>query len=159
VVYLQHKNLIGMTGLVPEEEYTVPFGVADIKREGKDVTVVATATMVHTALGAAGKMAAEGIDAEVIDLRTLSPLDEDAILSSVKKTNRLVIIHEEVKFCGSGAEIAAMAAEKCFDHLDAPIIRIGAPFTPVPFASSLESKFIPSEDELIAAVKKVTSKR
>jgi acetoin:2,6-dichlorophenolindophenol oxidoreductase subunit beta len=161
VVFLEHKGLYFLPGAqdVPEESYTIPLGKADIKREGKDATVVATGTMVHTALSAAGKLAEEGIDIEVIDPRTLSPLDEETILTSVRKTNRLVIIHEEVKFAGSGAEIAAMAAEKCFDHLDAPVIRIGGPFTPVPFASSLEFKFIPSEEDLIAAVKKVTSRK
>lgn len=159
VVVLEHKGLYFMPGTVdvPEDAYTIPLGKADVKREGKDVTVVASGTMVHTALGAADVLAKEGIEMEVVDPRTLSPLDEETILNSVKKTNRLVVIHEEVKFAGSGAEIVAMVAEKGFDHLDAPIQRIGAPFTPVPFAGVLESKFIPSADQLIEAVKKVVS--
>ena len=157
VVFLEHKSLYFLPGTVdvPEGAYTIPLGKADIKRDGKDVTVVATATMVNTALSAARKLAEEGISVEVIDPRTLSPLDEDTIIASVAKTNRLVIIHEEVKFAGSGAEIAAMVAEKCFDHLDAPIIRVAAPFTPVPFNLALEAAFIPSEADLIAAIKKV----
>ncbi len=159
VVVLEHKGLYFMPGTVdvPEDAYTIPLGKADVKREGKDVTVVASGTMVHMALGAADVLAKEGIEMEVVDPRTLSPLDEETILNSVKKTNRLVVIHEEVKFAGSGAEIVAMVAEKGFDHLDAPIQRIGAPFTPVPFAGVLESKFIPSADQLIEAVKKVVS--
>jgi len=138
VAFLEHKLLYNTKGEVPEGEYTIPFGQADIKREGKDVTVVATARMVHYALNAAEKLAAEGIDVEIVDPRTLSPLDEDTILDSVKKTHKLVIVHEEVKLAGSGAEIAAMVAEQAFDYLDAPILRVAAPFSPVPFAPSLE---------------------
>jgi len=157
VVVLEHKGLYFMPGAVdvPEDAYTIPLGKADVKREGKDVTVVATGAMVHTALGAADALAEDGVDLEVIDPRTLSPLDEETIINSVKKTNRLVVIHEEVRFAGSGAEIAAMVAEKCFDDLDAPVQRIGAPFTPVPFSGGLEAKFIPSVDQLIETVKKV----
>lgn len=155
VVFLEHKLLYNTKGEVPEGEYTIPFGQADIKREGKDVTVVATARMVHYALNAAEKLAADGIDVEIVDPRTLSPLDEDTILDSVKKTHKLVIVHEEVKFAGSGAEIAAMVAEKAFDYLDAPILRVAAPFCPVPFAPSLEEEFIPSEEKIIEGVKTV----
>jgi len=153
VVFLEHKLLYNTKGEVPEGEYTIPFGQADIKREGKDVTVVATARMVHYALNAAEKLAADGIDVEIVDPRTLSPLDEDTILDSVKKTHKLVIVHEEVKFAGSGAEIAAMVAEKAFDYLDGPILRVAAPFCPVPFAPSLETQFIPSEEKIIEGVK------
>jgi pyruvate/2-oxoglutarate/acetoin dehydrogenase E1 component len=155
VVFLEHKLLYNTKGEVPEGEYTIPFGQADIKRAGKDVTVVATARMVHYALNAAEKLAADGIDVEIVDPRTLSPLDEDTILDSVKKTHKLVIVHEEVKFAGSGAEIAAMVAEKAFDYLDAPILRVAAPFCPVPFAPSLEEEFIPSEEKIIEGVKTV----
>jgi len=157
VVFLEHKGLYFVPGTddVPEEAYTIPIGKADVKREGDDVTVVATATMVHTALGAAEKLAGDGISLEVVDPRTLSPLDEETIIKSVEKTGRLIIMHEEVKFAGSGAEIAAMAAEKCFDYLDAPITRIGAPFTPIPFASGLEEAYIPSEADLIKTVRKL----
>ncbi len=158
VVFLEHKMLYGVEGDVPEGTYTIPIGKADIKREGEDVTVVATARMVHFVLSAAEKLSAEGISIEVVDPRTLSPLDEDTILESVKKTHRLVIVHEEVKFAGSGAEIAAIAAEKAFDDLDAPILRVAAPFTPVPFSVPLEEEFIPSEEKIIDAVKTVTGK-
>lgn len=155
VVFLEHKMLYGMEGEVPEGEYTLPLGEADIKREGSDVTVVATAQMVHLALSAAEKLSSDGVSVEVIDPRTLSPLDEETILESVRKTHRLVIVHEEVKFAGSGAEIAAIVAEKAFDYLDAPILRVAAPFAPVPFSPSLEKVFIPSEEQIIEAVKTV----
>jgi pyruvate/2-oxoglutarate/acetoin dehydrogenase E1 component len=155
VVFLEHKMLYAVEGEVPEGDYTISFGQADIKREGRDVTVVAISNMVHTALSAAEKLAADGISVEVVDPRTLYPLDEAGIIDSVKKTHRLVIVHEEVKFAGSGAEIAAMVAEKAFDYLDAPILRVGAPFCPVPFSQPLEQAFIPSEQQLIDAVKKV----
>ena len=158
VVFLEHKLLYGMEGEVPEEAYTIPLGQADIKREGQDVTVVATAQMVNLSLSAAEKLSGDGISVEVVDPRTLSPLDEESILESVRKTHRLVIVHEEVKFAGSGAEIAAIAAEKAFDYLDAPIIRVAAPFTPVPFSPTLEAEFIPSEVKIIQAVKTVTGK-
>lgn len=155
VVFLEHKMLYAMEGEVPEGAYTIPFGQAHIKREGKDVTVVATANMVHTALGAAEKLAAEGIGLEVVDPRTLYPLDGETIFASVKKTHRLVILHEEVKFAGSGAEIAAQVAEEAFDYLDAPILRVAAPFCPVPFSPPLEKAYVPSEQQLIDAVRKV----
>ncbi len=154
VVFLEHKILYAAEGEVPEEAYEIPLGKADIKREGSDATVVATALMVNVALGAAEKLAKEGIQVEVIDPRTLSPLDEETILASVRKTHRLVIVHEEVKFAGSGAEIAAIAAEKAFDYLDAPILRVAGPFTPVPFSPPLEQAFVPNEANVIEAVKK-----
>jgi pyruvate dehydrogenase E1 component beta subunit len=152
VVFLEHKMLYALEGEVPEGEYTISLGKADVKREGSDVTVVATANMVHTALAAAEKLAVDGISAEVVDPRTLNPLDEVGIVESVKKTHRLVIMHEEVKFAGSGAEIAALVAEKAFDYLDAPILRVAAPFCPVPFSQPLEQAFIPSEEALMKAV-------
>ncbi len=158
VVFLEHKMLYGSEGDVPVESYTIPLGRADVKREGKDITVVATAMMVGRALSAAEKLAADGISLEVVDPRTLSPLDEETILNSVTKTHRLLIVHEEVKFAGSGAEIAAMAAEKAFDYLDAPIVRVGAPFTPVPFSPPLEQEFIPSEEKIIQTAKKMMGK-
>ena len=156
VVFLEHKMLYAMEGEVPEGEYTIPLGKADVKREGSDVTIVATARMVHFALEAAEIMAADGVQVEVIDPRSLVPLDEETILNSVRKTHRLVIVHEEVKFAGSGAEIAAMVAENAFDYLDAPILRVAAPFTPVPFSMPLEQEYIPSVDKIVAALKKVT---
>lgn len=155
VVFLEHKILYALEGEVPTGEYTIPIGKADVKREGKDVTIIATAQAVHTALSAAEKLAGDGISVEVVDPRTLNPLDEDAILESVRKTHRLVIVHEAVKFAGPGAEIAALVAEKALDRLDAPILRIAAPFSPVPFSPALEKEYIPSIDKVVQAVKTV----
>ena len=152
VIFLEHKLLYGVEGEVPDDLYTVEFGKAEVKRQGEDVTIVATSKMVYTALNAAEKLAENGISAEVVDPRTIVPLDIDAIIDSVKKTHALVIVHEAVKQGGFGAEIAAQVAEQAFDYLDAPIVRIGAPFTPVPFAPPLEQAFIPNEDSIIKAV-------
>jgi len=159
VVFMEHKAMYfgGIEGEVPEEAYTIPLGKAEMKREGTDVTVVSTGMMVLHALSAAEKLASEGISIEVIDPRTLSPLDEEAILKSVRKTHKLVIVHEEVKFAGSGAEIAAMVAEEAFDYLDAPIKRVAAPFCPVPYAKVLENEFLPNEGKIIEGVKSVIS--
>ncbi len=158
VFFIEHKMLYGLEGEVPEEPYTIPLGVADIKREGKDVTVVATMAMVHKALEAAEDLAKEGIEVEVVDPRTLSPLDKETIINSVKKTHRLVIVHEAVKQAGPGAEIAAIVAEEAFEYLDAPIKRVAAPFTPVPFSPVLENAYIPSKESIISAVKEVVGK-
>ncbi|MGA7878814.1 MAG: alpha-ketoacid dehydrogenase subunit beta [Desulfoferrobacter sp.] len=153
VVFLEHKLLYGVEGEVPDDLYTVEFGKAEIKRQGEDVTIVATSKMVYTALDAAEKLAEGGISAEVIDPRTIVPLDIGTIIDSVKKTHALVIVHEAVKQGGFGAEIAAQVAEQAFDYLDAPIVRIGAPFTPVPFSPPLEQAFIPNEESIIKAVR------
>lgn len=155
VMFIEHKMLYGTEGEVPEEPYTIPFGQADVKREGTDVTVVATMAMVHKALAAAADLAKDGVSAEVIDPRTLTPLDVETIVNSVKKTHHLVVVHEAVKQAGAGAEIAASVAEEAFDYLDAPIKRIGAPFTPVPFSPVLEQAFIPSAEQIVAAVREV----
>jgi len=155
VVFIEHKMLYGIEGDVPEEAYTIPLGKADVKREGDDVTVVATMAMVHKALAAAEKLAESGVSVEVVDPRTLTPLDVETIVNSVKKTHRVVIVHEAVKHAGPGAEIAAVLADEAFDYLDAPIKRVTAPFTPVPFSPVLEQAFIPSEKEIIAAVKEL----
>ena len=151
VVFLEHKLLYAQEGEVPEGEYTVPLGKADVKREGKDLTIVATAQMVHVALAAAEKLAADGTSVEVVDPRTLSPLDEETILNSVKKTHRLVIVTEDVRFAGSGAEIAALVAEKAFDRLDGPIVRVAAPPVPVPFSPALEKEYIPGVEKVLKA--------
>ena len=153
VVFLENKILYGLEGEVPEESYLIPFGKADIKKEGKDATIVATGQMVGHAISAANKLSSEGIDVEVIDPRSLLPLDEATILESVQKTHRLLIVHEEVKFAGSGAEIAAIVAEKAFKYLKAPILRIGGPFCPVPFSSNLEMEFLPNEENIINGIK------
>jgi 2-oxoisovalerate dehydrogenase E1 component len=156
VIFLEHKLLyVGKKGLVPEESYALPIGKAVIKRPGQDVTLVATLAMVDSALQAATRLEAEGIDVEVIDPRTLRPLDEDAIIRSVKKTSRLVIAHEGWKRWGFGAEVAAMAAEKAIDWLDAPIVRVGARDAPMPYNDKLERLVIPSPDDIVEAVKSV----
>ncbi len=155
VVFLEHKLLYGATGEVPDESYTIELGKADIKREGADVTIVATSLMVQSALEAAEKLKADGIEAEVVDPRCLLPLDSETILESVKKTHALVVAHEAVQFAGPGAEIAAMVAEEALDYLDAPIKRVGAPFCPVPFSPPLEQFYIPGADNIIAAVKSI----
>jgi len=155
VVFLEHKGLYYEEGEVPEGDYVVPIGKADVKQVGTDVTIVATGLMVGRALSAARKLQSEGISVEVLDPRTLLPLDKDTILDSVKKTHRLVIVHEEVQFAGSGAEISAMVAEEAIGYLDAPIIRVGGPFCPIPFSPLLEKEFIPSEGRIIDAVKTV----
>ncbi len=129
VVYIEHKQLLGLPGEVPEGEYIVPLGKADIKRPGSDVTIVAWSWMLQKTLAAAEQLAGEGINVEVLDPRTLIPLDKDAILKSVAKTGKLVIVHEEVKTSGFGGEISAIVAEEGFDYLDAPIKRVAAPDT------------------------------
>lgn len=153
VLFVEHKGLYGMKGEIPEEEYLVPIGKADVKRVGQDVTVVATSGMVHQVLEAAGTLSQEGIEAEVIDLRSISPLDKETIFGSVEKTTRLVIAHEAVKAFGIGAEIAAMVSEEMIDCLDGPIIRVGAPFAPVPY--NLEKAYLPNSLDVVKAIKKV----
>jgi pyruvate dehydrogenase E1 component beta subunit len=153
VLFLEHKALYASSGAVPEGEYLVPIGKADVRRTGKDVTIVTASRMVHQTLEAAETLAAQGTDAEVIDLRSLTPLDRDAIFKSVEKTSRLVIAHEAVKSFGIGAEISAMVSEEMIDALDAPIVRVGAPFSPVPF--SQERDYLPSASDVVRAVEKV----
>ncbi len=154
VIFLEHKMLyLGQRAPVPIEPYAIPLGQADIKRAGSHVTVVATQAMVGRALTAAVQLEREGISVEVIDPRTIKPLDEETILASVRKTNRLVIVHEASVFAGFGAEIAAMVMEKAFDWLDAPVGRVGAPDVPMPFNDKLESLVIPSISRIIEAVR------
>jgi 2-oxoisovalerate dehydrogenase E1 component len=153
VIFLEHKMLYPTKGEVPEGEYLIPLGKADVKRRGTDVTVVATQMMVQRALGAAQDLEAAGISVEVIDPRTLVPLDEEAILESVGKTHRLVIVHEAVKRGGFGAEVAALVTERAFDELDAPIVRLGARNVPMPYNDKLEQATIPSRDDISAAIR------
>jgi len=152
VIYMEHKSLFPYKSDVPDEDYIVPLGVADVKRIGEDVTVVATGLMVQKALAAADKLAEEGISIEVVDPRTLSPLDEDTILDSIRKTGRLVVVHEAVKPCGFGAEVAAIAAEKAIEYLEAAVKRVTAPFTPIPFGPA-EDYYTPQEEDIIEAVR------
>jgi 2-oxoisovalerate dehydrogenase E1 component len=154
VIFLETEMLyLGDASPVPEEPYAIPIGKADVKREGRDVTIVATMAMVPRALTAATQLEREGISVEVVDPRTLKPLDEDTILTSVRKTNRLVIVHEAWKTGGFGAEVSAMVVEKAFDYLDAPIERVGALDTPMPYNDELERVVIPSVERIVAAVR------
>ncbi|WP_455920397.1 alpha-ketoacid dehydrogenase subunit beta [Priestia megaterium] len=154
VIFYEHKLLYRTQCDVPEEQYSIPLGKADIKREGKDVTIVATAIMVHKALEAATELEKEGIDVEIIDPRTIVPLDEEAIIESVKKTGRLIVVHEAVKRGGFGGEIASMIAEsEAFDYLDSPIKRLGGLAVPIPYNPTLEKAVIPQVPDIIEAVK------
>jgi 2-oxoisovalerate dehydrogenase E1 component len=156
VIFLEHKLLyVGKKAPVPEEPYAIPIGKAAVKRKGRDVTLVATLAMLESALQAATRLEAEDIDVEVIDPRTLRPLDEDTIIKSVKKTTRLVIAHEGWKGWGFGAEVSAMVAEKAIDWLDAPIVRVAARDTPMPYNDKLERLVIPSTEDIVAAIKAV----
>jgi len=152
VIFFEDKTLYNMTGEVPEGHYTLPLGKADIKRAGKDLTIVAIGKQVHTALQAAELLAQKGIEIEVVDPRSLSPLDEETILSSVAKTNRLIVIDEANPRCSIATDIAALVADKGFDTLDAPIKRITAPHTPVPFSPPLEDLYLPNPKKVIEVV-------
>ena len=149
VFFIQHKRLGRLRGEVPEGDYDVPIGKAKVVREGKDLTIVATSYMVQEALAAAGRLAEQGIEAEIVDPRTLVPLDMETIVESVKKTHRALVVHEAVRFCGVGAEIAAQITEEAFDYLDGPPLRIGAPFSPVPYSPVLEKAWIPDADQIV----------
>lgn len=162
VVYFMHKGLMGlgwMTMLdatsapVPEEDYTIPFGVADIKREGTDVTIVTVGMMVHRSLAAAEKLAAEGISAEILDLRTLVPLDREAIINSVKKTHRLLVVDEDYRSYGLSGEVIATVAETALDYLDAPARRIAEPDVPIPYSRPLEQFVLPDTEKIAAAAR------
>jgi pyruvate/2-oxoglutarate/acetoin dehydrogenase E1 component len=153
VIFLEHKALYAVKGPVPAEPYAIPLGKADVKRAGSDVTVVATQAMVARALAAAAELEQDGISVEVIDPRTLVPLDEATILASVAKTHRLVIAHEAVKRGGFGGELAALVAEKALDELDAPIVRVGARPVPMPYNDALERATIPAQADIVAAVR------
>jgi len=157
VMFIEHKLLYNTKGEVPEGDYVIPLGKADIKRRGKDVTIITWSRGVEFSLEAAAELSREGIEAEVLDLRSLRPLDEEAILASVEKTGHVVIVHEAVKNSGFGAEIVALINEKAFDSLDAPIARVAGVEVPMPFNPHLESLAIPDAKKIITAVKKVTS--
>ena len=156
VIFLEHKLLyLGQTAPVPEEPYAIEIGKADVKRQGTDVTVVATLLMVERALSAANLLEREGISVEVIDPRTLVPLDEETILASVRKTNRLVVAHEAAKRGGFGAEVAALVTEKAFDYLDAPVVRVAGPNLPMPYNERLERDCMPDQRDIAEAIRSV----
>ena len=152
VIFFEDKTLYNMKGEVPEGYYTIPLGKADVKREGTDLTIVAIGKQVNTALTAADQLSHKGIDVEVVDPRSLSPFDEETILSSVEKTNRLIVIDEANPRCSIATDIAALVADKGFDMLDAPIKRITAPHTPVPFSPPLEDIYLPTPQKVIEVV-------
>ncbi len=157
VVFLEHKKTYRLVrGEVPEDEYTVPIGVADVKRRGESLTVVSYGLMLHYCLEAAQHLAQEDIDVEVVDLRTLTPLDTSTVLDSVKKTGKLLVVHEDNITGGVGAEISALAAEHAFDHLDGPIIRLCGPDVPtMPFAQNLEDAYMPNTEKIAHAMRKL----
>ena len=155
VFFCEHKLLYPIMGAIPEETYTVPLGSARVAKEGTDITIIATMFMVHEALNAANTLKKEGVNAEVIDPRTLVPLDTDAIVNSVRKTGRAIVVCEGCKTAGVGAEIAAMIAEKAIDYLDAPLTRVAAPDTPIPFSPPLEKAVLPNRDTIIEAVRTI----
>ena len=160
VMIFEHKLLYKTKGPVPEGHYTVPIGKANVIREGKDVTVVATSIMVHKALEAAAALQAEGIDVEVIDLRTIRPIDRETVIASVKKTSRLLCVYEAVKTMGIGAEISAIIAESdAFDYLDAPIIRLGGIDSPIPYNPELEKAAVPQVPDIIAGLRALVQGR
>jgi acetoin:2,6-dichlorophenolindophenol oxidoreductase subunit beta len=158
IIFFEHRTLYGLKGEVPDEIEPIEIGKARIHREGEDVTVIATGRLVHDSLKAAEQAELEGISVEVFDPRTLQPLDEDALIASVKKTNRAVVAHEAVTRMGWGAEVTAVIQEKAFDWLDAPVVRVGAKFTPIPFAPVMEDWVVPHADDVLAAIKKTVGK-
>jgi pyruvate dehydrogenase E1 component beta subunit len=155
VIFFEHKRLYDLSGAVPEGDYTIPFGVANVVRSGRDVTLIALSGMLPHALEAAQNLAAQGIDAEVIDPRTLVPLDTETLVKSVQKTGRVVIAHEAHQRGGPGAEIAALLAEEALDWLDAPIMRVGAKNVPIPYSPALEKVVLPGTAEIIQAVQRI----
>ncbi len=155
VIFMEHAGLYGLSGEVPEDtEFTVPFGQAKVRREGKDCSLIAYSRGVHICLKAAEALSKEGIECEVVDLRTLVPLDTETVLASVRKTHRAVVMHEEWKNVGFGAELSARIHEGAFDELDAPVERVGGADVPMPYAKNLERAAIPTDSDVIAAVKK-----
>jgi 2-oxoisovalerate dehydrogenase E1 component beta subunit len=156
VIFFEHKFLYRrIKEDLPDEEYTVPIGKAAVRREGRDLTIVSYAAMAHTSLEAAEKLAGEGIEAEVVDLRTLLPLDRDTILNSVKKTNKLLIVHEDTRTGGIAGEVAALVCEGAFEDLDGPVLRVTSLDTPVPFSPPLEEYFLPNVEKVAAAAREL----
>jgi pyruvate dehydrogenase E1 component subunit beta len=157
VIFIEQERMYGMKGEVPEDEdFTIPLGVAEVKREGTDATIVARSLMVPAALRAAEELEKSGVSCEVIDPRTIRPLDIDTIVASVKKTNRVVVAEESHPFCGVGAEISAEINERAFDYLDAPVKRVSGADVPMPYAKNLEQLAIPGFEQIVAAVREVS---
>lgn len=158
-IVVMNKKMLGVKGPVPEELYAIPFGVANIVREGSSATIVAIGRMVVEAQKAAANLEQDGISVEIIDPRTVQPLDIDTIVTSVKKTHRVVVVHEAVEFGGIGAEISSQIQESAFDYLDAPVARLAAPFAPVPFAPILENAYIPDAPRIEAVVRRLLERK
>jgi pyruvate/2-oxoglutarate/acetoin dehydrogenase E1 component len=158
VLYFEHKHLYRrIKGEVPDERYTTPFGKARIHREGDDVTVLTWGAMVYTADEAAGQLEGDDVSVEIVDLRTINPWDKGSVLQSVRKTSKVLVLHEDTRTGGFGGEIAATIAEEAFEDLDAPVKRIGAPDTPVPFSPPLEKAFIPQVEDVAAALRELAA--
>ena len=155
VMFIEGKRLYSRKAALSDDEFVIPLGKAEVKRPGRDVTMVAISAAVPLALEAAGKLVGEGIEVEVIDPRTIAPLDRGTILNSVKKTGRLVVVHEAVVQGGVSAEISAMVTAEAFDYLDAPVLRVATPPTPIPFSQSLEPAVLPDVEKIVAAVRRV----
>jgi len=155
VMFIEHTLLYNTKGEVPDTEYTIPFGLADVKRQGKDVTIVTYSRMVLVAMQAAAHLATEGIEAEVIDLRSLRPLDSETLVTSVRKTNRALVLEEDWRQNGMGAEIASRIYEEAFDYLDAPVARLAAAEVPMPYAKNIEREALPREEHVTRAVREL----
>lgn len=156
VIFFEHKDIYDMTGEVPDDpDFTIPLGKAKVVREGKDVTIVTYSKMVHESLKAADKLAKEGIDVEIVDLRTIKPMDTETILNSVKKTNRLVCVQEVWLTCSVASEVSAVVAENAIEYLDAPIKRVGSLDVPSPFAPNMEKFMLPNPEKIVKAVKEL----
>ncbi len=156
VLYFEHKFLYRrIKDDVPDDDYVVPIGKAAIRREGSDLSIITFGAMVYTALDAATQLAEQGVEAEVLDLRSLAPLDRDAILTTVARTSRVLLLHEATRTGGIGGELAAIIAEEAFEYLDAPIVRVASADTPVPYSPPLEAAFLPSLDKVVAAAKRL----
>jgi pyruvate dehydrogenase E1 component beta subunit len=155
VIFMENEVLYNLKGDVPEEDFTIPLGLGDVKRAGNDVTIVAWSRSVQYALQAAELLAKDGVEAEVVDPRTLRPLDEDVIFDSVRKTNRCVVVEEGWRYAGFGAEIADRVQRECFDELDAPVIRVTAADVPMPYSKVLEKAFLPQPERVVEAVRQV----
>jgi 2-oxoisovalerate dehydrogenase E1 component beta subunit len=158
VIYFEHKYLYRrIKGKVPDDDFAVPIGKAEVRREGTDVSVISYGAMVHQAFEAANRVSAKGISVEILDLRTLAPLDRDAVIATARKTGKVVIAHEATRTGGVGGEVAATIAEAAFDRLDGPLLRVTAPDTPVPFTAPLEEAFLPNADRIAAAIERLAA--
>jgi pyruvate dehydrogenase E1 component beta subunit len=155
VIFMENEVLYNLKGEVPDEEYVIPLGLSDVKRPGKDVTIVAWSRSVVTAMEAANRLAQEGIEAEIVDPRTLRPLDDEPIFDSVRKTNRCVVVEEGWRVAGFGAEIADRVQRECFDALDAPVLRVTSADVPMPYAKTLERAYLPQPEKIVEAAKQV----